>query len=385
LVNHTNGIFVVLKENIKSFGHGTVVNKCRGLQQYLAKAQALLSLHHHTSVPASYNKKISLLYSCFLYVYRNNCSTPIPCMTERPKILVVYYTQTGQLKRIIDNVVGPLQDKVTIVYEEIKPVQPFTFPWDKQVFFDTMPETVLGRPRAIEPLKVDPDEHFDLVILAYQPWFLSPSQPTAAFLQNETAKRLLKDKPVVTLMGCRNMWLNAQEKVKGYLQQAGARLVGNIVLVDTSPNLIALLTVLRWQFKGQKEATKWLPAAGVQEKDIIASSRFAAPLQKALDSRQWDALHPELMELKAVELKPNLILLEQRGISAFGFWSKFISAKGGPGAPERKGRLTMYRLLLLAGIFVLTPIDKVSSIIKLTFRKTKLQEDVEYFKGIHLR
>ena len=306
-------------------------------------------------------------------------------MTERPKILVVYYTQTGQLKRIIDNVVGPLQDKATIVYEELKPVQPFTFPWDKQVFFDTMPETVMGRPRAIEPLKVNPDEHFDLVILAYQPWFLSPSQPTAAFLQHETAKRLLKGKPVVTLMGCRNMWLNAQEKVKGYLQAAGAKLVGNIVLVDTSPNLVALLTVLRWQFKGQKEATRWLPAAGVQEQDIIASSRFAAPLAKALETRQWDALHPELMALKAVDLKPNLILLEQRGISAFGFWSKYISAKGGPGAPERKGRLTMYRLLLLAGIFVLTPIDKVSSMIKLTFRKTKLEEDVKYFKGIHLR
>lgn len=306
-------------------------------------------------------------------------------MTERPKILVVYYTQTGQLKRIIDTVVGPLQDIATIVYEELKPVQPFKFPWDRQVFFDTMPETVLGKPRANEPLKVSADERFDLVILAYQPWFLSPSQPTAAFLQSESAKRILKDTPVVTLMGCRNMWLNAQEKVKGYLQQAGARLVGNIVLVDTSPNLVALLTVLRWQFKGKKEATRFLPPAGVQERDIVAAERFTAPLAKALTTKNWDALHPELVELKAVELKPNLILLEQRGISAFGFWAKFISAKGGPGSPERKGRLAMYRRLLLVGIFVLTPIDKVSSIIKLTFRRSKLQEDVKYFKGIHLR
>jgi hypothetical protein len=385
LVNHTCGIFVVLKQVIKSFGHGTVVNKCRGLQQYLAKAQSLPH-YHHTAVLLSYNKKnIFTLQLFFVSLRPTIVQLLFLSMTERPKILVVYYTQTGQLKRIIDTVIGPLQDKATIVYEEIKPVQPFTFPWDKQVFFDTMPETVLGKPRAIEPLKVDPDEHFDLVILAYQPWFLSPSQPTAAFLQNETAKRLLKGKPVITLIGCRNMWLNGQEKVKGYLQQAGASLVGNIVLVDTSPNLVALLTVLRWQFKGQKEASGWLPAAGVQEKDIIASSRFAAPIQKVLETRQWDTLHPELLELKAVELKPNLILLEQRGISAFGFWSKFISAKGGPGAPERKGRLTMYRLLLLVGIFVLTPIDKVSSIIKLTFRKTRLQEDVQYFKGIRLR
>jgi len=306
-------------------------------------------------------------------------------MTERPKILVVYYTQTGQLKRIIDTVTGPLQDKATFVYEEVKPIQPYVFPWDKKVFFDTMPETVLGKPRAIEPLKVNADERFDLILLAYQPWFLSPSQPTAALLQSETFKRIAKDTPVITLMGCRNMWLNAQEKVKGYLKDAGARLVGNIVLVDTKPNLVALLTVLRWQFKGQKEASGWLPAAGVQEEDIIASSRFAAPIEEALKTRNWDALHPALLALKSVELKPNLILLEQRGIKAFGFWAKFISAKGGPGAPERKGRLTMYRTLLLVAIFVLTPIDKVSSILKLTFRKTKLQEDVKYYKGIHLR
>lgn len=306
-------------------------------------------------------------------------------MIERPKILVIYFTQTGQLKRIIDSVVTPLQDKATFVYEEIQPVQPFAFPWKKQTFYDTMPETVLGKPRAIAPLKVNPDEQFDLVILAYQPWFLSPSQPTAAFLQSEVAGRLLKGKPVVTLVGCRNMWLNAQERVKEYLQKAGAHLVGNIVLADTSPNLVALITVLRWQFKGKKEATRYLPPAGVQEQDIVAASRFAQPLEQVLQTRQWDALQPQLLEQGAVELKPNLVLLEQRGIKAFRFWSKFISARGGPGAPERQGRVSMYRGLLLVGIFVLSPIAKISSVLTLTFKKSELEQEVKYFKGIHLR
>ncbi|WP_110056274.1 hypothetical protein [Chitinophaga sp. S165] len=306
-------------------------------------------------------------------------------MTERPKILVVYYTQTGQLKRIIDTVLGPLQDKATIVYEELKPLQPFEFPWKKQVFYDTMPETVLDRPRGIQPLKVNPDEHFDLVILAYQAWFLSPSQPTAAFLHSEIAGRLLKGKPVITLMGCRNMWLNAQERVKSYLQKAGARLVGNIVLVDKSPNLLSVITILRWSFKGKKEATKWLPQAGVQEKDIIESARFAAPIAQALENKQWDSLQSQLITLGAVDLLPNLVLLEDRGIKAFRFWSKFISAKGGPGAPERQGRVLMYRRLLLIGIFVLSPIAKITSVFKLALNKKKLQEDVEYYKGIHLR
>lgn len=306
-------------------------------------------------------------------------------MNERPKVLVVYYTQTGQLKRIIDHVLGPLADSVDITYEELVPVTPFPFPWGKQQFYDTMPETVQGTPRGIRPLEVDVNAHFDLVLLAYQPWFLSPSQPTAAFLQSEAAARLLKGKPVITLLGSRNMWLNAQEKVKGYLHQAGAKLVGNIVLVDKSPNLISLITILRWAFKGKKEATRFLPQAGVQENEILTSRRFAAPISQALNNKKWEELHPQLMLLDAVELLPNLVLLENNGISAFRFWAKFISAKGGPGAAARQGRVMMYRLLLLAGIFVLTPITLISSLIKLNLKRNELEQEVEYYKSIRLR
>ena len=181
------------------------------------------------------------------------------------------------------------------------------------------------------------------------------------------------------------MWLNAQERVKEYLQKAGARLVGNIVLKDTSPNLVALITVLRWQFKGKKEATALLPPAGVQEKDIVESVRFAEPIAKVLENRQWDTLQPQLVEIGAVDLLPNLILLEDRGIRAFRYWSKFISAKGGPGALERQGRVSMYRGLLLIVIFVLSPIAKITSVFKLALNKGKLQEDVKYYKGINLR
>lgn len=306
-------------------------------------------------------------------------------MSERPKILVVYYTQTGQLKRIIDHVLAPLEGKADITFEQLVPVTPFPFPWGKQQFYDTMPETIQSTPRAIQPLKVDVNASFDLVILAYQPWFLSPSQPTAAFLQSEAAKQLLRGKKVVTLLGSRNMWLNAQEKVKQYLQQAGANLVGNIVLVDKSPNLISLITILRWAFKGKKEATRFLPQAGVQENEIITSSRFAGPIAQALAGGKWEELHPQLLALDSVELLPNLVVLEGKGIKAFRFWAKFISAKGGPGAASRQGRVSMYRGLLLVGIFVLTPISIITSLIQLNLKKKELHGEVDYYKGIALR
>lgn len=306
-------------------------------------------------------------------------------MSQQKKILVVYFTQTGQLRRIIDHVLTPLQGKATITFEEIVPEQPFPFPWSKQEFFDAMPETVLGKPRGIQPLKVNPDEHFDLVIMAYQPWFLSPSQPVAAFLQSPEAARLLKGKPVVTLLGCRNMWINAQEKTKKYLAEIGANLVGNIVLVDKSPNLVSLITILRWTGKGKKDAFFIFPQAGVQEKEIVESSRFAAPILQALEQQEFGRLHEQLLALDSVELKPGLIVLENRGRKPFRFWAKFISQKGGPGDNKRKGRVTMYRIILLAAIPILTPFTAIASWVQLLFQKKQLDRDVAYYKGISLR
>lgn len=306
-------------------------------------------------------------------------------MTDNPKILVIYFTQTGQLKSIIDNVLAPLQGKADIKYEEIVPVTPFPFPWSKQAFYDAMPECVLGNPGPIHPIKTNPDEHFDLVILAYQPWFLSPSQPTAAFLQSEAGKRLLKGKQVITLVGARNMWLNPQEKVKQYLAAAGANLVGNMVLVDKHSNIVSVLTVFRWAFKGQKEAGGLLPEAGVSQADIKAAVRFGEPILEALQQKNWSGLHPKLLALDAVAIQPGLVALEERALPPFRFWAGFISEKGGPGAPERQGRLRMYRTLLILGIFTLTPVTAISARLALIFQRKKLEREVEYHKGISLR
>ena len=80
-----------------------------------------------------------------------------------------------------------------------------------------MPESVMGIPCELEPLSVNGQEDFDLIIVAWQPWFLSPSIPIHAFFQHETAKKLLAGKPVVTIIGSRNMWVMAQERIKMYI------------------------------------------------------------------------------------------------------------------------------------------------------------------------
>ncbi|MBA3828930.1 MAG: dialkylresorcinol condensing enzyme DarA [Taibaiella sp.] len=299
----------------------------------------------------------------------------------KPRILVLYYTQTGQLRDILDNVISDIKDKAEIDFAAIEPVKAFPFPWTTYEFFDAMPEGVERIPLEIKPL---PDAimnaHYDLVLFGYQPWFLNPSQPINGFLLSKWAS-VLKGKPVVTVIGSRNMWLHAQEKVKEGIENAGGKLVGNIALVDNNTNLVSLLSFIRFAFKGQKEKSRFLPAAGVQDKDIKASKRFGPPIYEHLVNGTLDSLQDELLGIGSVALNPGLVLLEQRGIKNFRFWANYIRQKGGAGDPNRKGRVKQFQRLLLTAIFVLSPLSSLTAFIKLQLNKRTLLKDVAYFKN----
>jgi menaquinone-dependent protoporphyrinogen IX oxidase len=54
------------------------------------------------------------------------------------KILVIYSSQSGQLRRILDHIVMDIKDLAIVDYQEIKLVKPFPFPWTASTFFDAM-------------------------------------------------------------------------------------------------------------------------------------------------------------------------------------------------------------------------------------------------------
>jgi hypothetical protein len=301
----------------------------------------------------------------------------------KPSVLVVYFSQSGQLRTIIDNMLSPVKDQLDVTYSEIELENPFPFPWSSDSFFDAMPECVEEIPSPIKPMSI-PDKNYDLVILGYQPWFLSPSVPTTSFLRSEYAK-VLKGKPVLTVVGCRNMWLNAQERIKASLENIGARIVGNIVFADTNHNLVALFTIIRWMFTGKKEASGMLPEAGVQTADINAAKRFGSTILNSLQTQKLDELQPALLAQKAVELKPTLIVLERRGITNFRKFAKYIREKGDRGNPERRPRVMLFKRLLLTGIFVLSPISGATAKLQSIFKKRSFKSLLSYFKGIEYK
>lgn len=275
------------------------------------------------------------------------------------KILVLYYTQTGQLRQIIDSVTAPLVGEFQVTYEELKPFPPFPFPWNSMPFFQAFPESVKEIPCGMESLQVDPDEHFDLIILAYQVWYLSPSIPVSSFLQSPGARKILGGRPVITLLGVRNMWIMAQERVKARIAEAGGRLVGNIVLNDPAPNLTSVITIVRWMMKGEKGAFRKFglrfPEAGVPEAFIEKASVYGEVIKDSLLKSSFDNLQSNLISAGAVKIDPVLMNIEKRGKMLFGVWAKMILKKGGYNDPKRELRLKFFKYYLFAVIYLVSP------------------------------
>lgn len=301
----------------------------------------------------------------------------------RPNILIIYYSQSGQLRTILELLVKDIVSDCELEFLPIQPVRDFPFPWNTYDFFDAMPECVQQVPEEIYPVQPKRTT-YDCVLFGWQPWFLSPSLPVTSFLKSQFAD-ILRGQKVISVCGSRNMWLNAHEKIKEGLLACGAEQVGNLVLFDRNPNLTSVLTVIRWTFKGQKEASRWLPAAGVQEEDMRQVHRFGPLIEAAARTGAWNQFQQKFIELGAIELKPGLIVLEKRAIKNFRKFSLFILSKGKRGEIARKPAVLLFKRLLLVGVFILSPISQFTAGLKTLFQRRKLNEEVEYFKNIEYK
>lgn len=299
------------------------------------------------------------------------------------RVLVVHFSQTGQLARIARRLVSPLagSGEVELVEEILRPRTPYPFPWPVLRFFDAMPEAVLLDPPALEPLVVRPDEHFDLIVLAYQVWFLAPSGPVTAFLKSSEGRRLLRGRPVVTVIGCRNMWLNAQETVKRLIQEAGGELRDNVVFTDRASTLATLITTPRWLLTGRREAFLGLPPAGVAEQDIAGAERFGYALAQALRDGREKGSAPMLAGLGAARVDPRLIFSERAGTRAFGAWSRIIRLGGRPGSLLRLPLVALFCLYLVAMILAVVPASLLLQRLLRPLLARRLESQKTYFEA----
>ena len=273
-------------------------------------------------------------------------------------VLVVNYSQTGQLADVTAQVIAPLAAAGHKVHlETLVPETPFPWPWSLVDFVDVFAESVQLDAPPLKPLSIPGDAEFDLVILTYQVWYLSPALPIVAFLNSARAKHLLKGKPVVTLVACRNMWLTAQQTMQRLIAEAGGELRDHIAFTDNAHALATLITTPRWVLTGKRDSFLGLPPAGVSGEDVRGARRFGRALADALDHDGEKAGTPMLTGLRAAPVNPRLAISEKAGHRAFRVWSKIIRSFGKRGQWRRRPILAVFTIYLIAMVFTVVPLS----------------------------
>jgi len=289
-------------------------------------------------------------------------------------ILVVYYSQTGQTKEIAQNLVKPFQEKeqYNIDYYQIKPEKDYTFPWDGEDFYNAFPESFQQIPIAIKkPEEKILNTDYDLVILAYQIWYLTPSIPVNSFLKSEFAEKIFNNKKVITVISCRNMWAKAQVKMKTLLKNVNADLIGNIAFVDHAPNLISVITISHWLMGGKKDRKYGIfPKPGVAEEDIKSASTFGEIILQTWENNDFQNLQEKIIAAEGVYLKPFIIFMDEKANKMFQIWSKFVLKN----EKNRKLKLKFFKLYLLTALFVISPLIFVIFFLTLPLRKKALRK-----------
>jgi len=298
------------------------------------------------------------------------------------RILVISYSQSGQLTEIVRSFVCPLvgRKEITIAWHQIEPVEPYPFPWPVWKFFEIFPECIFMIPPRIEPLCFEPEDKFDLAILAYQPWYFSPSLPMAAFLASSEAA-ILKDTPVITLSACKDTWLMAQEKVKIALEALGASLIDHVSFRAQGSRLASFLATPLWLWTGtQHNFPGFLPAAGVGRSDIYNARRFGHAILNAVQTGELSQKSSILQGLGAVKVDPEMIPFEKTAHSFFQFWAKILLFAGKPGQVQRIPVLVLFLMALLGAMATAIPVDLIRRGLVDPFRKKRIAGQIAYYE-----
>ncbi len=297
------------------------------------------------------------------------------------KILVIHYSQTGQLDRTVESIAQPLvsSELCEVNFLNLEPETPYPFPWPFITFINAFPEAVHEKGCALKPMPRELVGEYDLIILGYQVWYLAPSNPITALLQSPEAEVIFKDTPVITTIACRNMWLLAQERVKKHLTRLGAKLIGNVALVDEAGAGFSFLSTPIWMFSGSKGPYPLgIPNAGVAQKDIKDASRFGKAVLARISNNQ--ALDETVLRgLGAVKINVRLVASERIATRSFHIWGKLFLACGQAPNFARSVLALLYAVFLIAIILTVVPINFLVKKLLSPFTRKGDEKLREYF------
>jgi menaquinone-dependent protoporphyrinogen IX oxidase len=211
-----------------------------------------------------------------------------------PRVLLLYYSYTGQARKVLQaagEVLGSRGCEVSeaeITFTDPRYAEKFSrFPM-RRVWPDML--SVLGAQKRNEIGEIRTpdtvrDGDYDLILIGSPTWWDNVSMPLRSFLKSDEARNLLSGKPFAVFVVCRTFWQANLEGVRELAEAQGGRYVDEIHFTYPGDNLRSMLALTSYLGTGEyrkKSMGVKLPPTNVQPEQLEQVRTFADRLADRL-------------------------------------------------------------------------------------------------------
>ncbi len=178
--------------------------------------------------------------------------TPSVGGARPPRVLLLYYSYTGQAHKVLDAAGEVFRDRgcdvqtAEIKFTDQRYAEKFSrFPM-RRVWPDML--SVLGAQKRNETGEIETpdtvrDGDYDLILIGSPTWWDNVSMPLRSFLKSDEAHKLLSGKPFAVFVVCRTFWQANLEGVRELAEAQGGRYVDEIHFTYPGDNLHSMLAL----------------------------------------------------------------------------------------------------------------------------------------------
>jgi multimeric flavodoxin WrbA len=215
---------------------------------------------------------------------------------SKPRVLFVYFSYTQQTKKVVDAMAETLRSRgcdaelANIEFLDARYAERFkTFPMPHPLreVLGMIPAELFRKPGKIGIPDVITDGEYDLVCLGAPTWWLSTDVPIKAFLESDTAAKVLKDKPYTGIVACRRYWKHNMKTLRRRGTKLGGTWIDGIHFRYQGGQVRSLLSLVSYLGAGENRDKYHgikIPPTNLYGNQLDEARAFAGRLADSLDA-----------------------------------------------------------------------------------------------------
>jgi menaquinone-dependent protoporphyrinogen IX oxidase len=209
---------------------------------------------------------------------------------RRPRVLLLYYTYTGQARKVLQAAAEVFGERgyevhhAAIEFTDSRFAEPFSrFPmrhmW--RDFFSVLGAQTRRATGEIRTPNTVRDKDYDLICIGSPTWWRTTNMPMRSFLKSDDARKLLDGKPFAVFVVCRRYWRENFTTVRKLAQKRGGRYVDGIHFEYPGDQIRSMLSLSSYLSTGEyrdRYLGVRIPTTNVSPEQLERTRKFAAAL-----------------------------------------------------------------------------------------------------------